>query len=366
MRRHALIIGAGVFGCSLAYRFACEGWRVSLVDRAEPGGRMSASGGTTRLIRFGYADEICYSRLAWRSRQLWREIERESGYSLFLEVGVTWLAADEGGYEAKSERVLRGLGIPVERLGRPELRELFPELVCDSGLSFGVREPAGGVLRARLAVQTLAGLAIERGAVLRREEALPDEIDAITDWRAGSEDLVFWCCGASLGKLFPGIVPVYATKQSELYLDGSSSWRCPPCGAWIDDGSGVYGIGDIDGDGVKVAWDRLGSEGDPDVLLMGDTHEPEIRDYLRRRFPTLGKASVRSVMPCHYEMAPGGEFVIARHPAVRNTWIVGGGSGHGFKHGPAVAEYVWKLVDRGEEPARRFGLDRVGGVASVR
>jgi glycine/D-amino acid oxidase-like deaminating enzyme len=327
---------------------------------------MSASGGATRLLRCGYADELSYSRLAWRSRQLWQEIERESGRSLFLEVGVTWLAANDGGYEAKSERSLRQLGIPVERLSQKGLRELFPELVCDADLHFGVREPAAGVLRARLAVQTITELAIEQGVDLRREEVLAEDIDAIADRRADSDDQVFWCCGASLGKLFPGVVPVYATEQSELYLDGNSSWRCPPFGAWIDDGSGVYGIGDVAGDGVKVAWDHVGPEGDPDVLHEGDTHEPEIREYLRRRFPVLSEASVRGVIACHYEMAPGGEFVIARHPTIQNTWIVGGGSGHGFKHGPAVAEYVWKLVERGDKPDRRFGLDRVGGLASVR
>jgi len=49
-------------------------------------------------------------------------------------------------------------------------------------------------------------------------------------------------------------------------------------------------------------------------------------------------------------------FVIAPRPGAENEWILGGGSGHGFKHGPALAEYATRVVTGEEEPAEEFGL----------
>ena len=43
---------------------------------------------------------------------------------------------------------------------------------------------------------------------------------------------------------------------------------------------------------------------------------------------------------CQYEDTPDHDLIIDRHPAAQNVWIVGGGSGHGFKHGPAVGKMV--------------------------
>jgi glycine/D-amino acid oxidase-like deaminating enzyme len=48
--------------------------------------------------------------------------------------------------------------------------------------------------------------------------------------------------------------------------------------------------------------------------------------------------------------------VIAPHPEHEDVWILGGGSGHGFKHGPALAEYVAACLQGDEMPHERFGL----------
>ena len=66
---------------------------------------------------------------------------------------------------------------------------------------------------------------------------------------------------------------------------------------------------------------------------------------------------------CQYENSANGHFLIDRHPAFANLWLVGGGSGHGFKHGPAVGRYAAELVSgmRGAvEP--RFSLASKGTV----
>jgi glycine/D-amino acid oxidase-like deaminating enzyme len=47
---------------------------------------------------------------------------------------------------------------------------------------------------------------------------------------------------------------------------------------------------------------------------------------------------------CQYENTSNADFLVDRHPHFDNLWLVGGGSGHGFKHGPALGEYVTKLL----------------------
>ena len=70
-----------------------------------------------------------------------------------------------------------------------------------------------------------------------------------------------------------------------------------------------------------------------------DPH-PEVRQFLTRRFPALADAPLAESRVCQYENTSNGDFLIDRHPDFTNVWLVGGGSGHGFKHGPALGEYV--------------------------
>jgi sarcosine oxidase len=69
-----------------------------------------------------------------------------------------------------------------------------------------------------------------------------------------------------------------------------------------------------------------------------------IRRYVARRLPELAGAPIVETRVCQYENTSNGDFLLDRHPGFENVWIAGGGSGHGFKHGPAVGEYVAGLV----------------------
>jgi glycine/D-amino acid oxidase-like deaminating enzyme len=82
----------------------------------------------------------------------------------------------------------------------------------------------------------------------------------------------------------------------------------------------------------------------------------KVRRYVARRFPALKDAPIVETRVCQYENTSSGDFLIDRHPGMENVWFAGGGSGHGFKHGPAVGEYVTgRLLDR-TQPEPRFSL----------
>src|SRR5258706_10459596 len=96
---------------------------------------------------------------------------------------------------------------------------------------------------------------------------------------------------------------------------------------------------------------------------MGNQFAPaagldEVRRCLARRLPALRDAPVIETRVCQYENTSNGDFLIDLHPQFENVWLVGGGSGHGFKHGPVVGEYVAARIegnDEGIEP--RFSLE---------
>jgi sarcosine oxidase len=351
----AVIVGAGIFGASLAWWLARDGHDVTLVDQFEPGDRRASSGGETRLLRCAHGAEADYTAMARRARTLWRTLEEESGEDLFVECGYAWLARRADGWEGASEEVLAAQGIPVERLDPDEAAGLYPSFRGDD-LAFVLLEPEGGVLRAERSVRTLAAQAAAHGARLVHGRAQPDGAAAVLDDGTRLEaDLVVWACGPWLAKLFPGIVSLRVTRQEPLFLDGGPAWRGLP--VWCDYDAARWGSGDIDGYGVKAAIDDEGPVVDPDAELTQDaTTEPAVRAYLRKRFPGLADAPLLRTHPCRYELTPDTNFIAAPHPEEPAVWIVGGGSGHGFKHGPALAERVANVIGGRGEPPPHFAL----------
>jgi len=346
-----VIVGAGTFGGSLAWWLAREGHGVTLVDQFEPGDRRASSGGETRLLRCAHGEDADYTAMARRARTLWRELEAESDEDLFVECGYAWFARRDDGWEAASEPVLAAQGIPAERLDVAEVAGLYPTFRGD-GLAFVLLEPEAGVLRAERSVRTLAAQAAAHGARILRARAVPNGRAAVLEDGTRLEgDVVVWACGPWLGTLFPDLVTLKVTRQEPLFLDGGPAWRAP-LPAWCDYDAGRWGSADIDGLGVKAAIDEDGPPVDPDAELTGEAlTEPQVRAYLRERFPALGDAPLLRTHACRYEITPDTHFIAAPHPEQPGVWIVGGGSGHGFKHGPALAErIVAALKGRAELP----------------
>ena len=350
-----VIVGAGTFGASLAWRLAREGVQVTLVDQFEPGDRRATSGGETRLIRCGHGADPGYTKSARRARTLWRELEAESGADLLIECGLAWFARRNDGWEAASEETMRAQGIPVDRLSVEDGGRLFPSFRGED-LEFVLFEPEAGVLRAQLAIQTLAAQAAAHGARVVRGQATPDGETVVVEGERLEADAVVWACGGWLTALFPDHVNLTTTRQDLFFLDGNSAWSRAP--GWVDYDGAVYGTGDLDGLGVKCAPDFEGPPLAPDDVLpaVDPANEQWTRDYCRLRFPALATAPMRFSTTCRYELSPDSHFIAAPLPDHPSVWLLGGGSGHGFKHGPAMAERMAAALRGGEPMPERFRL----------
>ncbi len=120
---------------------------------------------------------------------------------------------------------------------------------------------------------------------------------------------------------------------------------------WADFNAGdiFYGFPDLENRGVKFANDKHGVLVDPDTQDRRPTQAAidEIVAFRDRRFPGLRGAPLIGAEVCQYENSSNGDFLIDTHPGLSNVLLVGGGSGHGFKHGPEVGRYA---------AARLFGV----------
>jgi sarcosine oxidase len=336
MAASALVVGAGVFGAATARELGRRGFDVTLVEQYSPGNARSGSGGDTRLLRFSHGEQDWYTRSAVRGLDLWRQLEDETGERLFEPVGVAWFETGEGGYTERSEEALRRLGIPCERLTPEDARHLYPSLGGDD-LRSVLFEPGAGVLYARRATQALA-----RGLPLRIGRPTP------ADPPRG--DVVVWACGSWLPKLFPDLVEQRISRRDVFFFGAGGDWTGTP--GFCEYEAPFYGHGDLGGLGVKVAPDAAGEEVDPDRLerLPLPTNRQLAREYAARRFPSLADAPIVGARVCQYDLTPDAHFLVARHPERPDWWLVGGGSGHGFKHGPTIGEYVSDCVEGKREP----------------
>jgi glycine/D-amino acid oxidase-like deaminating enzyme len=337
----ALVVGAGVTGASVARELALRGFDVTLFEQYAPGTVRSASGGDTRLLRAAHGDEDWYTRLARRARTLWLELQEETGTRIWEPVGLAWFARAAGRFEEQSLAALARAGVPHEWRSPEDARDLFPSLRIDDlhGVLF---EPEAGVLHARRATQLLVEDGERRGVRLEAGRIVPEG--------SPDGDVVVWACGAWLPRLFPGLVDVRIERRDVLFLGGDASWRGTP--GFVDYDGGYYGHGDVAGLGVKVAPDFPSDEVDPDTLERRALPEREelARAYAAERFPALADAPLVGARVCQYDLSADTHFLVDRHSERPSWWRVGGGSGHGFKHGPALAEYVADCIEGKAEP----------------
>ena len=364
-----VVVGAGVFGAWTALHLAKRGRSVLLLDAYGPGHSRSSSGDESRIIRMGYGAEEIYTRWSQRSLVQWKKLFAAThNDSLFKNTGVLWMAAAGDPTLRATREVLTRCGVKVSELDREALAAKYQQIELP-GVDEGIYEPESGVLMARRAVAAVvaeaARLGVEvRAAAIREPQGagMLQEIRSATNEAFAAQEYVF-ACGAWLKKLFPDILGerIFVTRQAVFYVSvpaGDDRFAAPALPTWLIQNDECYGMPDLESRGLKVALDRHGEPADPDTQsrLVTSAEVAEMRDYVARRFPALADAPIAETRVCQYENTSSGHFLVDRHPSLSNVWFAGGGSGHGFKHGPALGEYVADQVLDGAKSEPRFLL----------
>jgi sarcosine oxidase len=364
------VIGAGVFGAWTAHFLRQSGASVALLDAYGPANSRASSGGETRVIRMGYGPDELYTRWAMRSLPLWRELAARTGREIFRRTGVLWLSNNDDAYLKSLCSVLKQAGVEREELTTEEIARRWPQLQFHD-VTWAVLEPQSGLLLAREAVQTLVKELVQSGV-----EYLPVAAEAPSgDGKLAqiktvlgesiSAGTFIYCCGPWLPRIFSELLAerIFVTRQEVFFLGppaGSVDFRPLTMPVWLHRTHvGLpYALPDIEGRGFKIAFDRHGERFNPDtgMRVVPETAVDYLRSYLQQHIPQLQHAPVLETRVCQYENTWNGDFLIDRHPQFENVWIAGGGSGHGFKHGPAVGEYLSGRILREGPGEPRFSL----------
>ena len=363
------VIGAGVFGAWTALQVRRSGRSVTLVDAFGAGNTRSSSGGASRVLRIGYGSEAIYSEWAQRSFDAWQELFGDGRQELFTRTGVLWMARPDDPYTDETIETFGRLRVPFEILDRTELDRRYPQFSLGP-VTRGVLEPEAGVIMARHAVQAVVRQAVKQSVEYRVAAVTPPtdtgHVESVltSDGDQITADAFVFACGPWLPTLFPAVLGdrIHPTRQEVFFFGtepGDRRFAPPAMPAWVDFAGGVYGLPDLEGRGFKIGLDHHGPPFDPDLgeRLVSDDALQVARMILARRVPALETAPLLEARVCQYATSWNGDFIIDRHPDFDNVWLVGGGSGHGFKHGPAVGEYVAEQLSGRRAPEARFTLE---------
>ncbi len=362
------VIGAGVFGAWTAWHLARRGQRVVLIEAYGPAHSRASSGGESRIIRMGYGADELYTRWSQRSLEAWKEFFAKAKQPLFLETGVLWMAGKEDVRLRDTAATLKRCGVVFEEYDRAELEKRYPQIGFD-GIGRGILESKSGALLARRAVAAVVEDAVQQGAEYRNAQVLrPTGSGRVHHVATNHGENItagqfVFACGAWLGKVFPDVLGarIFPSRQEVFFFGvpaGDARFAPPALPTFLFQADESYGMPDLETRGLKIALDRHGERTDPDTQprIVSASAIEEIRRYVARRFPALRDAPIVETRVCQYENTSRGDFLIDRHPEMENVWFAGGGSGHGFKHGPAVGEYVAGQLLGGAPAEKRFLL----------
>ena len=368
-----IIVGTGVFGAWTAWHLSRAGQSVALVDAWGPGNARSSSGGESRVIRTAYGPDTIYSRMAQESLVQWRALSARQSQAVFHPTGVLWLSSHRDDYMDSSIKNLNQLGIRHEVLNEQALANRYPQIAMQD-INIGFLEQNGGALLARRGVQAVVAETVAAGGrlIIAKAEAPVQNGDVVQVRLSGGRTLTatnaVYACGPWLPKVFPEVIGsrIRPTRQVVFFFGtpaGDRRFAVPQLPVWADfnDGDIFYGIPDLESRGFKIAHDVHGPEFDPDTRQPRGSHlesEQKVRTYLQKRFPDLATAPLLGVRVCQYENSSNGDYLIDRHPSLKGVWLVGGGSGHGYKNGPAVgAQVAAGVIGKGNyKPEPRFSL----------
>jgi sarcosine oxidase len=344
-----------------------------LLDAWGPGNSRASSGGETRIMRGTYGPDQPYTAMAARALKLWQKYERRWKRQFLHRTGVLWMASShDDSFERGSLDVLRDARIKFQELSTLEMKKRWPQ-ISFAGVRWGIYEPECGYLDARASCEAVVDAFVGQGGVYRQLAVSADGVESrslrtlrLSDGSQLKADCYVFACGPWMDRLFPEILGgvIRSTKQEVFFFGtpaGDLRFTDAHLPVWGDHGRRFfYGIPGGDRRGFKVADDTRGNEFDPTSgeRVVSRATLRRVREYLAFRFPAMKDAPLIETRVCQYEQTADSHFIVDRHPRMDNVWLLGGGSGHGFKHGPALGEMMAELILKGREANAAWRLSR--------
>ena len=359
------VVGLGSAGAATLWQLATTTDKTVVgIEQYGVGHTNGSYAGESRVFRVGYHEGRLFVPLLLRSRELWEQVERDSGHEILLKTGT--LSVDRPEHEpfADTMRTIREYDLPHRYFDTAELRHHYPQHVVHDG-THAVLDLLGGGLRSELAVLTMVELAAQAGAAVvtnDRVNAIDEaggrlEIATASGRRIRAAQVVT-TTGSWTAELRPElrrlitIVPVgltwFAPRDAARYLPD----RFP---VFLRDHDGVhmFGVPSLDGYSVKVVSHNVDEAQRPQRVadLPADLSRAaleEISRNARSLLPDLYPEPVRQSMH-HDGYTPTRIPVVDRDPSGRIVTIAGL-SGHGFKFATGLGRLAAALIEHRDDP----------------
>ena len=360
----AIVVGAGIAGAMTALSLLRKGCATTLVDRWEPGHSRASSSDVSRILRMIHGRDELYTEWVRDARLRWLELQEEVKATLFVQCGALILAGrNHTTWEDETLRTFDKLGVPHFRIGSDELEARFPQFRCHD-VEYGILEPESGLVMAKRGLVKTVELFCKEGGHLVRGRVETDADERLfLDGKRLEADIVVVAAGPWLGGLFPKTVKPVAkvVRQDIVYTstpDGDTAFDSDRMPCWVDHGYGAYGTPSVEGSGVKaaIAWAETVIDLDDDERVVEDAAFHRTRQYIRHRFPGLIGQRVVDQKACQITMTPDTHFIIDFHPGQEGVLIVGGCSGHLYKHGPVIGDFAAGIAMREWGTPDRFKI----------
>jgi sarcosine oxidase len=347
-----IVVGLGAMGSATLHQLARRGQHVLGIEQFTPGHANGSSHGKSRIIREAYFEDPRYVPLVQRAYECWRELESDSGATVFRQTGGLMLGAPDCEVVTGARRSAELHGLPHEVIDAAEVRRRYPAF-HPAEHEIGVVEPRAGMLAPELAITTFVARARQHGAQVRTGEAFVswrssgDGVEVTTTKGTYLTARLILTVGAWAGKHFAELAIPFTVQRNVLHwftplrhAEYFTPERFPIFIHEHGDGPAWYGFPDT-GDGVKLALHHHGDITDPDALrgTVRDDEVELVRAIMRRCMPDADGPLLASE-PCMYTNVPDDHFVIDHHPSHPSVIIASPCSGHGFKFASALGEVL--------------------------
>ena len=379
----AIVIGAGVIGCSIAFELAAKGYEVISVDKAQGPGQGSTSA-SSAVVRFNYSTFDAVA-LAWESFHCWKNWQQHLGkkqerYSRMIDVGVVMLDAPVISGE-KTSQLFDSVGIPYEVWNSSDLSKSVtgidvgkywpPKTLADEAFWQDAKDSLGAIYTPNggyvddplLATENLAQAAISAGVKFSfksKVTAILQDRNKVTGIEVDGTEKIFadivinaggpWSNNinklAGVGQDFTISVRPMRQEVHQITtpmnllpgpiigdLDLGTYMRSSPTGATL--------IG-----GTEPECDRLDWVDDVEAVNLNRTKELFEAQVTRaaRRFPALKIPNTASGIAGIYDVAADWTPIYDRTDC-DGFYVAIGTSGNQFKNAPMVGKLMTELIE---------------------
>lgn len=375
MSYEVIIIGAGSMGMAAGYYLSNKGKKVLLIDAFDPPHTEGSHHGETRIIRHAYGEGEGYVPMALRAQELWLELEERSKKKLFLQTGVLNAGDPDSLFIKNVLKSGETYSLPVEVLTAGQMNERWPGFQFSDDF-IGCFEKNSGVLMVEECIRVYRGLAGKNGVLLKTNtpvksiEASEASVTVKTDSEAFVGEKLIVTAGKGTGPILSTLgleLPLQPVRKTFSWFDSDEAvYRTGQFPAFAvnypNSDELYYGFPSIEGAGVKIGRHDEGHPVQPGEKLADFGTIPDDKQdvkgfaerFLSREMPLkYGKT-------CVYTNTPDSDFIIDKHPDLKNVFFACGFSGHGFKFASVVGEILSQMIMDGktEMDISAFGIDR--------